>query len=116
MSAAEGQTVTIHTLQGMHTEEEFLHFALVERFHELTDTDLPVLPRKWRAPWRYEDGLAEGFHNTTVEDHYNLQHFKALDQAIKSIKNRFNQPGYVMYTNLHVACLLVSAANSEVIP
>ena len=82
----------------MHTEEAFSSFfALVERLRELTDTDLPVLPCKWRAPWWFEDGLAEGFHSTTVEDHYCPQYFEALDLAITSIKNHFNQPGYVMY-------------------
>ena len=35
--------LTVHTLHGMHTEEAFsLFFSFVERFCELTDTDLPV--------------------------------------------------------------------------
>ena len=116
MSAAEGQTITeltVRTLKGMRTEESFtLFFDHVERFRELNDTDLPVVPRKRRAPQRYEVGSGEGSYNTNVEDHYRHQYYEALDIAIFSITDRFNQPGYVMYKNLE--SLLVSAANGQV--
>ena len=115
MSAAEGQTVTeltVRTLKVMRTEESFaLFFYLVDRFREMTGTDLPVLPRKRRAPQRFEVGSAEGSHNTTVEDHYRRQYYEVLDIAIASITNRFDQPGYVMYKNLE--SLLVCAANGQ---
>ena len=116
MSAAEGQTVTeltVRTLKVMRTEESFtLFFDLVDRFRELTGTDLPVLPRKRRAPQRYEVGSAEGSHSITVEDHYRRQDYEVQDIAIASITNRFDQPGYVMYKKLEG--LLVSAANGQV--
>ena len=116
MSAAEGQAVaelTVRTLKAMRTEASFaLFFDLVGRFRELTGTDPPVLPRKRRAPQRYEVGSAEGSHSTTVEDHYRPQYYEALDIAIASITNRFDQPGYQMYRNLE--CLLIGAANGQV--
>lgn len=115
-SAAEGQAVTeltVRTLKGMRTEESFaLFFDLVDRFRELNGTDPPVLPRKRRAPQRYEVGSAEGSRSTTVEDHYRRQYYEALDIAIASITSHFDQPGYVMYRNLE--SLLVSAANGQV--
>ena len=116
MSAAEGQTITkltVGTLKRMRTEESFtLFFHHVERLRELNDTDLPVLPRKRRAPQQYEVGSGEGSHNTNVEDHYRRQYYEALDIAIFCITDRFDQPGYVMYKNLE--SIFVSAANTQV--
>ena len=43
------------------------------------------------------------------EDHYRLQYYEALDRTIAGIKNRFNQPGYIMYKS--VENLLLNAAN-----
>ena len=104
ISAAEGQAVaelTVRTLKAMRTEASFdLFFELVNRFQELTGTDPPVLPRKRRAPQRYEVGSAEGSHSTTVKDLYRCQYYEVLDIAITSITNRFDQPGYAMYKNL----------------
>ena len=115
MSAAEGQAVaelTVRTLKGMRTEESFaMFFELVNRFREMSGTDSPVLPRKRRAPQRFEIGSGEGSHSETVEDHYRHQYYEALDIAITSITTRFDQPGYAMYKNLE--SLLVCAANGQ---
>ena len=115
MSAAEGQAVaelTVRTLKGMRTEESFaLFFDLVDRFRVVTGTDPPVLPRKRRAPQRYEIGSGEASHSATVEEHYRRQYYEALDIAIASITKRFDQPGYAMYKNLE--SLLVHAANGQ---
>ena len=116
MSAAERQAVaelTVRTLKAMRTEASFdLFFELVNRVQELTGTDPPVLPRKRRAPQRYEVGSAEGSHSTTVKDLYRCRYYEVLDIAITSITNHSDQPGYAMYKNLEG--LLVSAANGEV--
>ena len=115
MSAAEGQAIaelTVHTLKAMRTDTSFtLFFNLIDRFRELTGTILPVLPRKRKAPQRFEVGSSEGSHSATVEDHYRRQYFEVLDNAIESISDRFDQPGYRMYRNLE--CLLVNAANGK---
>lgn len=74
MSSAEGQAIaelTVRTLKAMRTDTSFtLFFNLVDRFRELTGTNLPVLPRKRKAPQRFEVGSSEGSHSATVEDHY----------------------------------------------
>ena len=115
MSAAEGQAIaelTVRTLKAMRTDTSFtLFFNLVDHFRELTGTNLPVLPRKRKAPQRFEVGSSEGSHSATVEDHYRRQYFEVLDNAIESISDRFDQPGYRMYRNLE--CLLVNAANGK---
>ena len=45
----------------------------------------------------------------SVEDHYRLQYFEAFDSTIAGIKNRFNQPGHIMYKS--VENLLLNSAN-----
>ena len=55
-----------------------------------------TLPRKRNAPNRFQDRTGDGFHPVSVEDHYRLQYYEALDGTITGIKNRFNQPGYIM--------------------
>ena len=113
MSAADGQEVaelTMHTLQGMRAEEYFiLFFEAVKKSSERYGTELPTLPRKRKAPIRFEDGTGDGFHPVSVEDHIRLQYYEALDSTIAGIKNRFNQPGYMMYKS--VECFLLNAAN-----
>lgn len=115
LSAAEGQEIaqiSLETLIGMRTNEAFsLFFKLVEQSRKHTDTDEPVLPRKRKAPSYFEVGSGEGFHRTTVEEHYRRQYFEALDLVISGIKKRFDQPGYAMYKNLE--WLLVTAANQQ---
>lgn len=117
MSAAEGQelaALTTRTLEGMRTEESFvLFFNLVNRLHELVGTEPPALPRKRKAPQRYEIGSGEGFQSMTEEEHYRVQYYEVLDVVISSIRNRFDQPGYLMYKNLE--SLLVGAANNQVL-
>ena len=115
MSAAEGHSLaecTVKTLVSMHTTEFFDgFFRLVNVFCASTDTNPPVLPRKRRAPARFEIGTGEGSHSANVEDHYRQAYFEVLDLAIASITDRFNQPGYSIYENLE--SLIVSAANCE---
>ena len=67
-----------------------------------------MLPRKRRAPQRFEVCTGEGSHSSTVDDHYRQAYFEVLDLAIASISD---QPGYAIYQNLE--SLIVSAANCE---
>ena len=46
---------------------------------------------------------------SSIEDHYRVQYFEALDILIACIKDRFNQPGYRVYSKLET--LLLDAAN-----
>ena len=72
----------------MRTEDSFaLFFNLVNRLREHVGTEPPALPRKRKAPQRYEIGSGEGFHCTAAEEHYRFQYYEALDVVISSIKN-----------------------------
>ena len=69
----------------------------------------PVLPHRTKAPKRYRIGTGEGSNPERVEDYYRHVYFEALDLIINCIKNRFDQPGYQVYSRLE--SLLVNAAN-----
>ena len=106
MSAAEGQAVaelTVKTLKSRHTDGNFnAFFSLCNYFCKHYNINLPTLPWKRKAPKRYEIGTEEGSHSTTVEDQYHQAYFEVLDLAIASISDRFNQPGYSIYSNLKI--------------
>ena len=114
LSAAEAQAIaaeTVKTLKRMRSAEMFgLFWKHVECLRRRTDTEEPTLPRKRRVPARYEIG-GEGFHSSTPEDHYRRSYFEAIDLAVTSIEDRFNQPGYKIYQSLEE--LLTKAANKE---
>ncbi len=113
MSAADGQAIaekTIQTLKDMRSDSMLeLFWKYVECMQKRTDTNEPLLPRKRKAPKRLEIGDGECYFSVTVEDHYRQIYFEALDLAVTSIQDRFDQPGYVMYKNLEQ--LFVKAAN-----
>ena len=113
LSAAEAQSIavdTIDTLKGIRSDEKFkLFFQLVESLRVRLDCEEPALPRKRKAPRHLEDGNEEAYHNFTTEEHYRIQYFEALDLAVTSIQDRFDQPGYATYKNLE--SLLLKVAN-----
>jgi len=99
MSASEVQEIsklTDDTLKGMRNDDAFkLFFQLVESLCEKNDTEEATLPRKRKALRCFEVGEGEGYHSSTVEEHYCQKYFEALDLAINRIQERFDQPGYV---------------------
>ena len=56
-----------------------------------------MLPRKRRAPSRYEVRTSEPQHPSTARDYYLRLYFKALDYSTSAIKKRFNQPAFLVY-------------------
>ena len=80
--------------------------ASVEDLH----VDKPALPHRRKVPHRLDDGSTPILHKT-VEDHYRVIYFEALDLITSCIEDCFNQPGYKTYAN--VQALLLKAAASE---
>jgi len=104
--------MTIKTSQSMRSDEAFkLFFGLVEHVRKNTGTDKPILPRKRKAPSRFEIGQGKGYHAQNIEDYYRSMYFEALDYAVSSIQDCFDQPGFQVYKNLEE--LLVKAANKQ---
>ena len=60
----------------------------------------PALPRKRRAPQRLQVGSTEGDIHSSVNEYYRVLYFEAIDLVIEAITERFDQPGYRIYSNL----------------
>lgn len=114
-SASEGQLVasqTKKTLLSMRSEECFdLFWKKVNQMTSNVDVNDPVLPRKKRVPMRYEEGSAAPEYHSTPETLYRQVYYEALDLAVQTINDRFDQPGYRSYCCMEA--LLVNAVQKK---
>ncbi len=115
LSASQAQHVaqlSVETLKRMRTSESFDSFyQLVEALRVKFIADPAVLPRKRRAPKRIEIGEGESYFTDDVKAYYRIQYYEVLDLAVSAISDRFDQPGYITYSNLE--SLLIKAVNQE---
>ena len=113
ISAAEGKTIadmTVSTLKSLRCDSCFdLFWQKTTASAEAGHVNPPSLPRRCKVPCRLDDGSAVSFHET-VEEHYRVIYFEALDLITTCIEDRFNQPGYEIYGK--VQSLLLKAATS----
>ena len=85
---------------------------------KIDQIDSPSLPRKRKKP-KYSilnclDGCEsshESYHPESPSDHYKQIYIEALDIIISSIKDRFDEPGYKIFSN--VEGLLLKAISKE---
>ena len=114
VSAAEGQAITVmtvFTLKYLRNDANFdLFWQKITASAEDLHVDKPALPRRRKVPRRLDDGSTPTLHKT-VEDHYRVTYFEALDLITSCIEDRFNQPSYKTYANAQA--LLLKAAASE---
>ena len=114
MSAAEGQEVmclTLSTLKSLRNDSSFDQvWQRICALCDELDIQKPTLPRRRKVPRRLDDGAAPTFHDT-VEEHYRVTYFEALDLITACISDRFDQPGYNTYGK--VQALLLKAAASQ---
>ena len=115
ISAAAGQQVAkavVTTLQSLRNDSRFtLFWELVKTQSQKLTIAAPSLPRQRKRPIHYEDGNAAAEFASTPEDHYRRIYYEAPDQIIESITDRFDQPGYGLYSNLEQ--LLLKAVTHE---
>ena len=71
----------------------------------------PPVSKKRRAPTRCELGDAQPTYPDTARDHYKKVYSEAVDNLNSSIKERFNQPAFIIYASLEM--LLLKAAKGE---
>jgi hypothetical protein len=116
MSAAAGHhlaNLMVKTLESIRNEESFDGFydVVLIKVKQYPAVAEPTLPRKRRAPARYETGNAEPVYPPTARDHYRKVYFEAVDHLISSVKERFDQPAFKVYATLET--LLLRAAKGE---
>ena len=52
-------------------------------------------------PEHFQVGTGKGLFHATAADYYHQIYFEVLDHAVAAVNDRFNQPGYKIYQNLH---------------
>ena len=104
LSAAEGQllaSMCVETLQNLRSDEHFDAFwDKVMNKSSYVDVDEPTLPRRRKAPKRFQIGSGEPSFPESIADMFRQHYYEALDLLINSIKDRFEQPGYRTYQHL----------------
>ena len=116
LTASEGQQVadlTCRTLGRVRNTEAFnLFWEKVQVLQREYGVDEASLPRRRKAPRRFDVGFGEGFYPTTGKELYSQHYFQCVDFIVSAIKDRFDQPGYKTLQQLEN--LLIKAAKEEV--
>ena len=84
LSATTGQNLvrlTVNALESIRKDESFHSFYNVSlvKVKEHPSVFEPILPRKRRAPSRYEVGTSEPHYPNTAHDYYRGLYFEAVD-------------------------------------
>ena len=137
MSAAEGQTVagmTARTLQVGFGILKYHCLSVVFASYSLSGhkniggkkiektaieagVEEPALPRKRRAPKRYDDNNRSCTLPASPKDYYCAIYFECLDTVTACIKERFEQKSYHIYSNLEQLLLKGDGnENNELFP
>ncbi|CAB4016714.1 Hypothetical predicted protein [Paramuricea clavata] len=116
MSSISGQhntKLTTEVLKGVRNEECFKSFfqTILKKKEALKDISEPRVPRKRKAPARYEVGEGEPWYPETSEDLYRKIYYEALDLIVSAINERFDQPSFKAYAKLEA--LLLKSLKSE---
>jgi len=75
------------------------------------DAQEPVLPRRRKAPRRFEIGTGDCAFPDTPKEFFRQHYFEVLDLIVNFIKDCFNQPGHGVYRQLQD--LLLKAARRD---
>lgn len=86
-----------------------------ELLAEVTElnSEEPVLPRRQRAPRRFDEATTSHF-DSTPEDMYHRHYFEVQDMLIGEIECRFESPSFTFYVKME--SILVSAAVEKAVP
>lgn len=115
LSAAEGNSAALLTcdaLSALRSTAEFERFwcIVLDKASEV-GIDEPSLPRRRKTPRHLEIGEGSSDYPSSVKEYYRPQYFEAFDLIVGCIKDRFDQPGYKVYSKLEK--LLLNAANKH---
>ena len=113
MSAISGKELadlTIKTMQGMRNDRDFdLFYETVTQLASSIDfVSTPTAPRKRKRPkydiLQYLEGnprcSGEAYYPETAYAHFKAIYFEAIDVIVSSIKERFEQPAFKIFTEV----------------
>ena len=99
MSASEGHSITAMTVKNLKsicTDDHFTAFwGLVIKAQQELDVCDPELPRRRKAPKRYDDGGPPDFLDD-CQAHYRQSYYKALNLVVNAINDRFDHPDFIV--------------------
>lgn len=72
------------------------------KFAESVDVEEPHFPCQHRMPKRFNPGSSSGKFHTSLKLYYRQLYYEAVENIIRYLKDRFNQPGYKLYCNLEL--------------
>ncbi len=98
-SAAEGQVIAkmvIETIAKVRTEFDLFWEKLLKK----AQSEEPQLPHRRRVPRCLDDGNSSShFYHESPKAYYRQVYYEAIDNTISCLSDRFNQPGYQLYSN-----------------
>ena len=101
--------LTIETLSRLRDSECFNAFydLCLKESQRIQFVEEPVLKRKRKEPkysiLHYVDGYesrSESPHPATPREHYRKQFYDAIDTFVQSLRDRFDQPSFLVFENL----------------
>ncbi|XP_038055179.1 uncharacterized protein LOC119727383 [Patiria miniata] len=113
LSACESQRIasmTVNALRSIRSDDSFKMFwAKVLRESKQNDVGAPVLPRRRSTPKKLEEcygGVAAPEYPSTPHAYFRQIYYQALDLAVTSITDRFEQPDFKIYSHCEQLLLL----------
>ena len=113
MSAIGGKEVaglTVKTLKNMRKDRDFkLFYKKIEKSaSKIDEISTPMLPRKRNklnySILQYVEGnpkpTGEAYHPENAYNHFKQIYFEALDAIVNAIKDRFDQPGFELFSQV----------------
>ena len=104
LTAIEGERIaqlTRSTLLLMRTDDNYeLFWARLLKLHDEFAVGETTMPRKRKAPARYEDGAASSEFPSCPKAYYKQIYYETLDLIVSFILQRFDQPGFRTYRTL----------------
>lgn len=115
-SAAEAQLIAklgIATIQKIREESQYdLFWDKLLTFSDMMDISPLQLPWRRKKPARFEDGSgSSGHYPESTKKFYRQLYYEALDNTVNCLIQRFDQPGYKIYSNLEQ--LLIKAGKQQ---
>lgn len=112
--------LTVETISSLRNSESFdaLYDLCLKEIQKFQFIEEPVLKRKRKEP-KYSSLLvldkyesrSEAHHPITPHDHYRKQFYQAIDVLIISVRDRFDQPSFLVFENLE--SLLIKTLKGE---
>ena len=107
--------VAMASLKDLRNDSNFDEFwSGVKQNAEKLDVDEPILPRKRKAPTRFDPTSSTTHADNTPEDLYRRLYYEVIDTLLGEIEKRFDSDSFELYGKIEK--ILLSSAKGELDP